>query len=188
MLFQFRCSYFTRYFTWVRETWLFSLRSLCNNENNPYDVLLFSYRCVVYNADNPDAMRTRTQLISKDWGDILSAFPLFSLAFMCQFNILSVHSELVNPTRERVKSVIGISMGIGSLLYVFLCFFGYLCTYELTRDDILLNFKPSDKIMLLGRFGFGLSMLASVPMLVLPTRSTAESLYAEVRCRVLKAG
>ncbi len=126
-------------------------------------------------------MRTQTLLISKDWGDILSSFPIFALSFMCQFNILSIHSELVNPTRERVKSVIGTSMGIGTVIYVLLCFFGYLCTYEQTRDDILLNFEPGDKIMLLGRFGFGLSMLAAVPMLVLPTRSTAESLYVEVR-------
>ncbi len=143
---------------------------------------------MTYNMENPDNMRTQTVLVSKDWNSILSAFPLFALSFMCHFNILSVHSELVNPTRERVRSVIGMSMSIASVIYVLLCLFGYLYAYELTSDNILLNFKPNDKIMLLGRFGFGLSMLVAIPMLVLPTRNTVESLYREVGCRVLNAG
>ncbi len=173
---------------YVKSSYLHSTHFVVQYDGNPHHMLLFRYQCVTYNMENPDDMRNRLVLVSNNWEDILSAFPLFTLAFMCQFNILSMHSELVNPTRERVKSVIGISMGVGSVIYALLCFFGYLCAYELTRDDILLNFKPSDKIMLLGRFGFGLSMLVSVPMLVLPTRSTAEALLADMHCHIQTVG
>ncbi len=140
-----------------------------------------------HNIDNPDAMKTQAVIVSTDWGSILPAFPLFALSFMCHFSILSVHSELINPTRERIRGVIGTSMGIATIIYVLLGLFGYLYAYELTSDDILLNFEPNDKVMLLGRFGFGLSMLVAIPILTLPTRNTVVSLYGEVRSHILNA-
>jgi hypothetical protein len=41
-----------------------------------------------------------------------------SLAFLCHFNILSVHASLVNPTRERLRHIVHSSMGIGECLFV----------------------------------------------------------------------
>ena len=38
--------------------------------------------------------------------DIIYAFPIISLSFFSIYNVLTVHSALINPTRERVKFVL----------------------------------------------------------------------------------
>ena len=43
---------------------------------------------------------------STDINDIIYAFPIISLSFFSIYNVLTVHSALVNPTRERVKFVL----------------------------------------------------------------------------------
>ena len=43
----------------------------------------------------------------EDW---IFAYPIVVLAFLCSFNVLSVHCSLVNPTRQRVKIVLDNSM------------------------------------------------------------------------------
>jgi hypothetical protein len=43
---------------------------------------------------------------SNDINDLIYAFPIISLSFFSIYNVLSVHSALVNPTRERVKFVL----------------------------------------------------------------------------------
>jgi len=45
-----------------------------------------------------------------DINDIIYAFPIISLSFFSIYNVLSVHSALVNPTRERVKFVLDATM------------------------------------------------------------------------------
>jgi amino acid permease len=46
------------------------------------------YRCLEYNIEYPEALFSRTVLVSPSLTQILAAFPIMSLAFMCQFNIL----------------------------------------------------------------------------------------------------
>lgn len=49
---------------------------------------------------------------SSDFSDIVYAFPLISLSFLSIYNVLSVHSNLINPTRERIKFVFDVSIGV----------------------------------------------------------------------------
>lgn len=42
----------------------------------------------------------------EDKEDVIAAFPIISLSFFSIYNVLSVHSALTNPTRQRVKFVI----------------------------------------------------------------------------------
>ena len=42
----------------------------------------------------------------------LRALPIFTLSYMCHFNALSMHAELVDPTRRRLKAVIAITIGV----------------------------------------------------------------------------
>jgi len=42
--------------------------------------------------------------------DVLLSLPIYILSFLCTFNILPVHSSLVEPTRARIQTVIHSSM------------------------------------------------------------------------------
>eukprot|EP00752_Nemacystus_decipiens_P011549 g10255.t1 len=128
-----------------------------------------AYRSVQANNLDPTA-KLALKLNADSWGDIFEAFPILCLSFLCHFNILSVHSQFVNPTRERLKGLLHGTMGLTAGLYIVLALCGYLYAFQDTKDDILLNFDPSDRVMILGRVGMGLTMLVAITMLVLPCR------------------
>jgi len=100
----------------------------------------------------------------------LFSFPIITLAFLSQFNIISVHCALADPTRKRVRQVIDGAVGISFLLMYLFGIAGYLFGYDQTRGNILLNFEASDKVIFLGRAACGVTMLFVIPLSLLPCR------------------
>ena len=49
--------------------------------------------------------------------DVFYAFPLFAVAFLCHFNVLPIHAELLQPTRKRLSRVFQLTMAICSVFY-----------------------------------------------------------------------
>ena len=47
---------------------------------------------------------------------------------------------------------------------------GYLYAYSTTEGNIFLNFPASDKIMFLGRLGYGVTIVFAMPLVLLPNR------------------
>jgi amino acid permease len=58
---------------------------------------------------------------------------------------------------------------------------GYLYSYTETRDNILLNFPLSVKAILIGRIGYGITILFGMPLVFLPCRAAILSLPTQVR-------
>ena len=67
------------------------------------------YRCAQRNL-HTNLFRTQAKLYADNWADLLFAFPIIVLSFMCCYNVLSVHGALVNPSRERLRLVVDRSM------------------------------------------------------------------------------
>jgi len=105
-----------------------------------------------------------------DINDIIFAFPIISLSFFSIYNVLSVHSSLINPTRERVKFVMDGTVVICFVLFYTVGVCGYLYSYEETSDNILLNFPLSCKLVFIGRIGFGFTLMFGLPLVFLPCR------------------
>ena len=112
--------------------------------------------------------------------DILFAFPIVVLCFFCSYNVLSVHSQLVNPTRGRIRAVLSWSMLICFSLFVAVGLCGYVYAGEATNDNILLNFEFSDKAILAGRMGFCLTLMFGLPLILLPCREAFVSIPKQV--------
>ena len=55
--------------------------------------------------------------------DVIYVFPVFSLSFMCHFNIPQVHSELTRPTRWRMRVVLVSVVTACYILYCVVAFF-----------------------------------------------------------------
>ena len=139
------------------------------------------YRAIAVNEEDPDLFKNEAVLTSSDPFDSLFSFPLVALAFLSQFNMLSVHSSLQNPTRARLQKVIHLAIGACTVMFLAFGVSGYLYSYGDTKDNILLNFDPSDRVVLLGRFGLGITLIAGCPMIVLPCREAMLILPAQIR-------
>ena len=104
---------------------------------------------------------------ASDW---LFCFPLATVCFFCSFNVLSVHSQLHNPTRARIRAVLDGTMTLCFVLFVVVGVAGYLYAGDNTLDNILLNFPVDDVAILAGRFGYCLNILVGLPLILLPCR------------------
>ena len=116
--------------------------------------------------------------------DVLFAYPIPILAFMCHFNVIGVQSSLVDPTRARVRKVIDGSMLISGIITYALGLFGYIWGGSSTQGNILLCFDFADKVILLGRVGCGITIMLATSMITLPCRESMLSLglfYTEWR-------
>jgi amino acid permease len=113
---------------------------------------------------------TKVKWYSTDWNDIIYAFPIIALSFFSIYNVLTVHSALINPTRERVKQVLDGTISICFILFLVIGIAGYLYAYDETKDNILLNFPLSYKIILMGRLGYGFTLMFGLPLIFLPCR------------------
>ena len=63
-----------------------------------------------------------------------------------------------------------------SSLFTTIGFFGYLCAYDDTKDNIFLNFDLSDKVFFLGRAGYAVTLTLAMPLVLLPCREALLSL------------
>lgn len=109
----------------------------------------------------------------------VSIHPFFNVYFkLClQFFLpTSVHGALINPSRERVQFVINASLLATFIVSYVFGVVGYLYAYDDTKGNILLNFDPTDRVILLGRVGYGVTLMAAIPMVAVPCRDALLSL------------
>lgn len=138
------------------------------------------YRAVELNLSHPGMFTTNVKWVAASFADVLSALPIVLLAFLCSFNIISVHCSLVDPTRGRVKEVIHKAVFFSFLLMYVFGVAGYLFAYDETNGNILLSFDPKDPVIFLGRIGCGFTTLFALPMNALPCREAFLSLLAQI--------
>lgn len=131
-------------------------------------------------APNTMSVAIQIKWYSTNPQDILFAFPIVVLCFFCSYNVLSVHSQLVNPTRDRIRAVLSWSMLICLCLFLAVGLCGYVYAGEATYDNILLNFEFSDKAILAGRMGFCLTLMFGLPLILLPCREAFMSIPKQV--------
>jgi amino acid permease len=91
----------------------------------------------------------------------------------------SVHGALINPNRERVQFVINVSLMAAFIVTYIFGVVGYLYAYDDTKGNILLNFDPKDSVILLGRIGYGVTLMAAIPMVTVPCRDAFLSLVPQ---------
>ena len=82
---------------------------------------------------------------------VLRSLPIFTLSYMCHFNALSMHAELMNPTRARLKAVIAVTLGVSTAMYIVFGVFGYLWAGDGTQGDVLAAFPANDTFINIGR-------------------------------------
>ncbi|GMI14955.1 hypothetical protein TrLO_g10415 [Triparma laevis f. longispina] len=133
-------------------------------------LITITLKAVNLNLQNPERLKGNVLLVTDSVYDCTFAFPLIALAFLSQFNMLSVHASLYNPTRERLLKVIVACVGTCTVLFLLFGIAGYMYALGETRDNVLLNFEDDDATIVYGKAGLGVTIMAGISMIVLPCR------------------
>lgn len=111
--------------------------------------------------------------------DALFAFPIIMLAFLCQFNVLSIQNTLQRPTRKRMSQIVGMSVGASLLLMYLFGLGGYMMYGSGIQGNVLLNISVDKSayadeslywMFFLGRVGSGMTIALALPLSFLPGR------------------
>jgi len=121
------------------------------------------YRAYELNViEDPNLFQSNVLWFTNSFADALFAYPIITLAFLCSFNVISVHGALVNPTRERVQQLINYAVFASFGMTYLFGLAGYLYAYNDTQGNILLNFDASDRLIFTGRMGCGITCKAKL--------------------------
>ncbi len=128
-------------------------------------------KLVDWNEDTTDD--DEILLTTSSLGDVLFAFPIIMLSFLSSFNVLPIQSALIEPTKQRVSSVISGAVTACFVLMYLLGISGYLYAGSSTKGNILLNCDHnSDFFFFLGRVGCGVTIMLALAMITLPCRDS----------------
>eukprot|EP01065_Artemidia_motanka_P000702 TRINITY_DN10320_c0_g1_i1.p1 TRINITY_DN10320_c0_g1~~TRINITY_DN10320_c0_g1_i1.p1 ORF type:complete len:582 (+),score=188.19 TRINITY_DN10320_c0_g1_i1:62-1747(+) len=100
-----------------------------------------------------------------------------TFAFAPHIQMVTMFSELNNPTRARTFTWIIISFTLCWLVYGMVGAFGYYTFYGKTGGNIILNHKADDTAVTIGRLGVAVSVMAGYPMMMNPCCSALDALF-----------
>lgn len=101
--------------------------------------------------------------------EALSVIPLAIMAFLFPFNMLGAQATLQQPTKHRVRSVIRSSVMVCWFLSYLVGLTGYLYGLDCVEWTVI---DPTNRLLVLGYIGYGLTLLLALPLLVLPCRTS----------------
>lgn len=124
-------------------------------------------------GDEDKANDEEILIVTSNLGDALFSFPIIMLSFLSSFNVLPIQSALIEPTKQRVSSVISGAVTACFALMYLLGLSGYLYAGSSTKGNILLNCDHnSDFFFFLGRMGCGVTIMLALAMIILPCRDS----------------
>lgn len=135
-------------------------------------LFIIAIKSFILNWQSPERIVNNLRLGPNSFFDILTALPIILIAFMCQFNILGIYSNLSNPYPRHISHVIRVSIFIAGVIYIFFGIAGYTIAYDSTKDDILNNFSSHDPALILARCGLLLTIICQIPMVIVPCRQS----------------
>jgi len=105
---------------------------------------------------------------------LANSLPILITVFMCHFNVLPVHNELVNPSPKRVNRLFSTSIWSATIFYLLMGFVGSMygnCAESgRVEGNVLLSFPEDDVLLILGRGCLTLTIAFALPVFVVPTR------------------
>lgn len=116
--------------------------------------------------------------------DLLEALPVFTMLYISHFNVLGVFTQLENPTPHRMSQVICSSVLIMTALFVSFGIVGYFVFFTLLSghavDNILRAFPPHHRALLVGRLSLLVTLICTIPVMLIPARSILMEYYEDL--------
>lgn len=131
------------------------------------------YKSVIHAVRNPELL-AGVRFGPKRMVDVLTALPIIKLTFLCQFNILGVYGNLNDPTDAHIDTTIATALRIITSFYIVFSAAGYVIFVvefdDHAVDNILTPYPEHDTLLLLGRCFLSVTLLAAIPVIMVPCR------------------
>lgn len=116
-------------------------------------------------------------LYPTNFAKAIGAFPIMIFAFSCQQNVLSVSSEMKDPSMRKLDTVTGSAIVTGLLMYVPVMLLPLLTFGRPDKvPDTFLGLLPTDAAVIIGFICASMSVAISCALVVIPIRSSMLSL------------
>lgn len=112
--------------------------------------------------------------------DTMRVFSIFVFGFTCQQNIFAVKNELIDPSPQRINTVIVSAIGTAMVLYFIVSCFGYSTYGDNVESDILTNY-PETYLTSFARLFVSLLVAFSYPLQCHPARRCIITLISSVK-------
>ena len=141
-------------------------------------ILYRAYQLNIYDLFNSDSLLWPSSILS-----IAHAVPIISFVFICQLNSLAIYSQLRHPSPKRMNTIVYTSIAIITFIFLLFSFTGVLILHASSTitDNILLVFPIHDSLMLLGRVNLLITLICSLPILIVPARHLILDLFLGIR-------
>ncbi|KAH3763804.1 sodium-coupled neutral amino acid transporter 3 [Pelomyxa schiedti] len=104
--------------------------------------------------------------------EFFTEFPVMTMAFCIQLEIMPTWQELSNPTAQRITRVTQVSVLFIWVLLFFVAAFGYLAFLEAgVLSSSMSSSAELDPLLYVGKFGLLGVILVTIPLLVYPIRA-----------------
>lgn len=102
--------------------------------------------------------------------DFLRTIPIICFAFTMQTSLPAIFAELKNPTKERFRTIVFVTVGVCTVVYSAAGSFGYFTFWESTQGNVLDGFEElADNVpVAIGMAGITVTVTFSFPVLAVP--------------------
>ncbi|KAL4527497.1 hypothetical protein Ndes2526A_g08720 [Nannochloris sp. 'desiccata'] len=109
-----------------------------------------------------------------DWNGVLTAFPVIAYSFTAHQVLFAVYLGMNKPSVQKMTGVVTKTMSAAASVYIAVGIAGYKAFGVRTHGDVLRNLGGGNGSIAehLVKVGYGLSLLASLPLLMLPLQTT----------------
>lgn len=144
--------------------------------------------CLMYAVQHPTTQYKvinfhNVKYLPSSFSDLLEAIPVFTMLYISHFNVLGVFTQLEKPTPHRMSQVINCSVAVMTALFISFGVVGYFVFFTLCNgqavDNILSAFPPHHRALLLGRFCLLITLMCTIPVMLIPARSILMEYYED---------
>ncbi|XP_005814831.1 putative sodium-coupled neutral amino acid transporter 8 [Xiphophorus maculatus] len=108
------------------------------------------------------------------WESMFSVIPTICFGFQCHEASIAIYSSMENQRLSHWAFVSVVAMIICLIIYSLTGVYGYLTFGKTVAPDILMSYSSHDKLMLVARLLFGVSIITIYPIIVLLGRSVIQ--------------
>ena len=112
--------------------------------------------------------------------DVLFAFPIITLNLLSSFNVASLCTAIIDPTRKHTRFAIDSAVIACFTLMQMFGVAGYLCESSSVRGNVLLNFLFDDHLVVTVRIGCGIAIALALPVVLLPCKEAIFDIITHV--------
>lgn len=121
----------------------------------------------------PFSTAEKGEMTIREWtfnSNIFQGISVISFALVCHHNTMFIYQSMKNPTLAKFSKLTHISCAVSMLFCMLMAINGLINFGDITKGNILNNFKSNDNWINVARFCFGLNMLTTFPLEIFVVR------------------